>query len=107
MQPQHQQQFGAASHNADGDRHDSNAKVVMFVRASHDTSTEDNHSSHSSHPSHSHSTWILEASWSRGADRELFESLWNHLSRKLSNHSLLAKPDHVALPTSNVDEMET
>lgn len=27
--------------------------------------------------------WTLEASWVRGPERELFESLWSHLSRKV------------------------
>jgi hypothetical protein len=27
--------------------------------------------------------WTLEASWVRGRDREFFESLWSHLSRKV------------------------
>lgn len=53
------------------------AKVVMFVRGS----IEKESGVHLAVSSDI--VWIVEASWSRGGDRELFESLWNHLSRKL------------------------
>ncbi|PVF99289.1 S-adenosyl-L-methionine dependent methyltransferase [Serendipita vermifera] len=52
------------------------AKVVLLVRITIEQEHKDS-------PQPNHIINIVEAIWSRGSNRELFETLWSHLSRKL------------------------
>lgn len=52
---------------------ESDANVVLLVRCFNQDNTGQNEAE----------SWSLEASWVRGRDRELFEGLWSHLSRKV------------------------